>query len=766
MDTKLTAQVKKYARELGADLVGIANIERYAKAPLKMSPQGILPTARSVIVCAVKHPDACIELGGRPEPQDIGPYAIQYVMNDRLDVISYKLGRYLDDIGYKSVPIASSNIWRYRSYKELDAIFSPDISHIYSAACAGLGQIGWNGLCITPEYGARNRFVSVITEAELAPDPLYDGPAVCDMCGECIRRCPTDAYRKEVNGVKVLEVENKAWKFANKNLWRCSWGEHFDLDLNLKIPDKVDEQTILEAVKQHGMRGGEMGVCLKVCLPPWLRSNEPEYSDVARRKRHCAPADAPLHRDIATDMVAIAASWSADEVAFAGADTLESAGIHIGDILPDGRSAILLAVRYPLPEPGRLPVERHADAVALYHRIAQFNLDFAVLDMARKLERLGYTALVKSSVDKQALAKACGLPAEGTVRYEAILTSAPFATARCDTSGAGARIRLPLDAHIRDAARHAGADLVGVASAERLNAVLRQLRECKGSETLFQVSDRNTRFLPYDPEVKEVRRSLTCPEDWLKGARSVVVLGLHYPEAVVERAKQPPAEAVGPYVFARYESERLLGHAAFALVKELGRLGYKAAYTHDLLGVGSMVGSPRGPLQSSTNGSIEAVAAGLGQLTPNGGVFTVEYGLNQAFVMVVTDAPLSADAVKPSPAVARFCGNCGKCAQVCPTKALDVKTVNLDIGGESFQYLPVDSKRCDWASRYALCKEEGFGYIGSQTDTLPEPGKPVTAAQLTQALKLLDPVQKYRPVTAECCVVECPLAKGDYTLGG
>ena len=105
-----------------------------------MSPKGILPGAKSVVVCAVHHPDASIELGGETHPQEIGPYAIQYIMNDKLDLLSFKIARYLDDLGYKTVPIASSNIWRYRGYKELDATFAPDISHSYSGVCAGFLQ--------------------------------------------------------------------------------------------------------------------------------------------------------------------------------------------------------------------------------------------------------------------------------------------------------------------------------------------------------------------------------------------------------------------------------------------------------------------------------------------------------------------------------------------------------------------------------------------------------------------------------------------------
>ena len=230
MNYELTQHIKDFAFQIGADMVGIANIERFSGAPIMMSPQGIMPKAKTVIVCAVHHPDPAIELGGEPEPQDIGPYSIQYIMNDRLDMLSYRIAAELDREGYDAIPIASSNIWRYRTYKELDAVFAPDMSHIYAAVAAGLTELGWNGLSISPEYGARNRFISIITDADLEPTPLYNGEKLCDMCGECIRNCPTDAYRQEVNGVKNVVIEGKDHKFANKNLWRCAWGEHFDLD--------------------------------------------------------------------------------------------------------------------------------------------------------------------------------------------------------------------------------------------------------------------------------------------------------------------------------------------------------------------------------------------------------------------------------------------------------------------------------------------------------------------------------------------------------
>ncbi len=43
-------------------------------------------------------------------------------------------------------------------------------SHRHAAVAAGLAEFGWNNLVVSPDYGPRIRWVSVITRAELEPD--------------------------------------------------------------------------------------------------------------------------------------------------------------------------------------------------------------------------------------------------------------------------------------------------------------------------------------------------------------------------------------------------------------------------------------------------------------------------------------------------------------------------------------------------------------------------------------------------------------------
>ena len=53
-DVKLTEEVKAEALEAGADLVGIASIDRFDNAPEGFHPRGIFSKTQSVIVVACR----------------------------------------------------------------------------------------------------------------------------------------------------------------------------------------------------------------------------------------------------------------------------------------------------------------------------------------------------------------------------------------------------------------------------------------------------------------------------------------------------------------------------------------------------------------------------------------------------------------------------------------------------------------------------------------------------------------------------------------
>ena len=73
-------------------------------------------------------------------------------------------------------------------FLKTDFNLTPSFSHRYGAVAAGLGYIGWSGNVLTPEYGARVYFITVLTDAELKSDPMLDENP-CDGCRTCAKVC-------------------------------------------------------------------------------------------------------------------------------------------------------------------------------------------------------------------------------------------------------------------------------------------------------------------------------------------------------------------------------------------------------------------------------------------------------------------------------------------------------------------------------------------------------------------------------------------------
>ena len=177
----LREQVKDLLRASGCDLVGVANVERFKEAPQGRRPRDILPTARSVVVGVTHILDSvCDDL-----PETRYEYTNQfYILNGTLGTASTKVSRLLEDQGYRAIPIPAAYP---RINKELMGVFS----HRHAAVLAGLGELGLSNLLLTPQFGARVRIVSVITEARLEPDPPYAKSLCYKMQKECEKACVT-----------------------------------------------------------------------------------------------------------------------------------------------------------------------------------------------------------------------------------------------------------------------------------------------------------------------------------------------------------------------------------------------------------------------------------------------------------------------------------------------------------------------------------------------------------------------------------------------
>jgi len=213
----LTAEeIKKKAKSLGADLVGITSMDRYEGAPIQMDPRQIMPEARSMIVVAFRVMRG--SLRGIEEGTFFSNYSamgyggITYLF---MPLTVMNLCRYIEDHGYEAIPIGHQSDWRAIDGKgNLKPNFSrpvapgranPDVMiHLRIAGyLAGLGEIGYSKVFLTPQFGPRQRLGVILTEAELEPDPIYNGPKLCNRCMACVRECPGSA----ISATKTVKVE-------------------------------------------------------------------------------------------------------------------------------------------------------------------------------------------------------------------------------------------------------------------------------------------------------------------------------------------------------------------------------------------------------------------------------------------------------------------------------------------------------------------------------------------------------------------------------
>ena len=173
---EITARVKKAARFYGADLVGVTRAnpkwvyanDRYTLQPLEL-PTGV----ENAVVMAVEMDE--LGIATSPELPAAAATGIGY---SRLAFTASSLAEFIRNLGYTAVPAGNAT--------GLSVPLAVD---------AGLGELGRNGLLITPRYGPRVRLCKVYTDLPMEPDgPIDFGVrAFCRTCKKCAEACEVEA---------------------------------------------------------------------------------------------------------------------------------------------------------------------------------------------------------------------------------------------------------------------------------------------------------------------------------------------------------------------------------------------------------------------------------------------------------------------------------------------------------------------------------------------------------------------------------------------
>jgi epoxyqueuosine reductase len=246
----LTSEFLEFGREKRADLLGIAPIERFDDVAPEHHPRSIFPECRSVVVVGKRITRGTLrglEEGTQLNGYDL--YGRHWLIDRMLAMTTILLATWLEDHRWEACPVQDlppqvppSGIAVRTGLPAPNVMI--DVAQ--AAVRAGLGEIGLCGEILTPQYGPRQRFQIILTDAPLDPTPILDDP-VCDQCGLCAEACPLGA----IGAAAATTVAGKEMSVAAIDYAQCR------LCRNGALPNRSHESG-------HPDRLGAL--CVRTCL--------------------------------------------------------------------------------------------------------------------------------------------------------------------------------------------------------------------------------------------------------------------------------------------------------------------------------------------------------------------------------------------------------------------------------------------------------------------------------------------------------------------
>ncbi len=179
----MSTKIKSVGRFFGADLVGITRLNEswvyshsYNRLTGRNDPTKLPSQYKFAVVIGIEMDYDKIAASG------IEASAATGLGYSKMAFVSSLLAQFIRILGHDALPCGN------------DTALS-----IPLAVDAGLGELGRNGLLVTPQFGPRIRLCKVFTDLPLKPDKPVDFglQEYCEKCRKCLENCPVHAISED-----------------------------------------------------------------------------------------------------------------------------------------------------------------------------------------------------------------------------------------------------------------------------------------------------------------------------------------------------------------------------------------------------------------------------------------------------------------------------------------------------------------------------------------------------------------------------------------
>lgn len=210
-------QIREFILGMGADVCGVANVDRFADAPEGFHPMDIFPECKSVIVFGIALPKGLAKI-----KSSLIYGHFNYGVCPEIDLIANKASKEIERRwGGYAVPMPSDGPYEYWDAEKLEGRGLISMKH--AAVLAGLGTMGKSTLLLNERYGNMLVLGVVLSDLDLASDPLAE--SICpDYCQKCINNCPSkalDGKRADQSKCRPNTYGTNARGFDTVNCNKC-----------------------------------------------------------------------------------------------------------------------------------------------------------------------------------------------------------------------------------------------------------------------------------------------------------------------------------------------------------------------------------------------------------------------------------------------------------------------------------------------------------------------------------------------------------------